>query len=297
VDGRASGPRRGPVADGREERARPGASRRSAGRWLRRALGSAVLLLAAGFAATRVLARSARARYPALGEHVLVDGLRQHVVDRGSGEPVVFVHGAFGALQDFTATLLDVAARRYRCIAWDRPGHGYSERPATEADPGAQADLLAGLIDELELDAPLLVGFSYGGAVALATALRRPERVRGVVLLNGPSHPWPDPIEWTYRLPAVPVLGTLLTETLLTPVGTLLADASVRRAFAPAEVAPAFERSPVALALRPASYRANAEDMRTLKPFLAEQQDRYGELAVPLTIVVASADRVVSPTM
>jgi len=257
-------------------------------------------LLGLGFVLTRFLTARAERDHPPLGRWVEVEGLRQHVLERGSATsrpPLVFVHGAFGALQDFALTVMDEAARRHRCVAWDRPGHGYSERPAGVVDPGVQARLLLGVVHELGLERPILVGFSYGGAVVLAAALQAPEAVGGVVLLNGPSHPWPDPLELQYRLPAVPLLGPLLTETLLEPIGTLAASGSVANAFAPHPVPAAFGGSPVSLALRPESYRANAEDMRELKPFLRHQSGRYGELAAPVWMVVSRGDRVVSPVL
>lgn len=266
-------------------------------RWLRRLALALVALLVVGAVATRVLVAQAESEHPRLGRLVDVDGVAQHVVEGGDGEAIVLVHGAFGAAQDFTTTVFDTLSATHRVVAWDRPGHGYSERPDGVVDPGVQADLLLGLIDALELERPLLVGFSYGGAVALTAALRAPDRVGGVVMLNAPSHPWPTPIEYHYRLPAVPLIGPLVVETLLMPFGHAMSGSSVERAFAPRPVAEAFASSPVLLSLRPASYRANAEDIRTLKPWLAGQADRYVELAVPLTIVQAEGDLVVSPTL
>ncbi len=256
-----------------------------------------VLLLAAGAVTSRVLAARAEAAFPRTGELLEVDGLRQHVVVRGQGPDVVLVHGAYGALQDFQATILERASARARCVLWDRPGHGYSERPEGDVDPGVQAEVLLGVVRRLELDRPLLVGFSYGGAVCLAAALAAPDEVRGVVLLNGPSHPWPDPLFLEYRLSGVPVVGRLMAETVAAPLGHLTRERAVERAFDPLPVAPGFAASPLPLALRPASFRANTEDVRLLKPFLRGQARRYGELRVPVTAVVSTGDLVVSPTI
>lgn len=268
-----------------------------AARGLRRGALVLAVLLGLGAAATRLAGRAAEREHPPLGRTVIVDGWRQHVLERGAGPPVVFVHGAFGGLQDFAVTILDEASARYRCVLWDRPGHGYSERPSGALDPGDQARLLLALVRALELERPLLVGFSYGGAVCLAAALAAPDELRGVVLLNGPSHPWPDPLDLEYRVAAVPLVGWLVSECFVAPLGAWLARDAVERAFAPAGVPARFERSPLPLALRPASYRANTEDVRLLKPFLRAQAERYGELRVPVTALVASEDRVVSPTI
>lgn len=263
-------------------------------RWL---LALALLTLCCGYAATRLLVSRAERTYPLLGDVVELAGLRQHFVDRGAGPPILFVHGAFGASQDFVSTVIPELSSRYRCIAWDRPGHGYSERPSVVADPGVQAEILLALIRELELDRPLLVGFSFGGAVTLAAAFGDSDALRGVVLLNGPSHPWPDPLDFHYELPAIPLIGPLVAETLLMPISELLVQTSTARVFSPLPVPEAFASSPVSLSLRPASYCANAEDIRSLKPFLRIQSEHYAELELPLLIVVAEGDLVVSPTI
>lgn len=253
-------------------------------------------LLLVGFVATRLLVWRAETDYPAIGRFVRAGELRQHVLERGTGPAVVFLHGAFGGLQDFAATVLDRAAQRFRCIAWDRPGHGYSERPQGIADPGVQAEILVDLLDALAVERATLVGFSYGGSVALAAALAAPERIGGVVMLNGPTHPWPGGVAAVMELPAVPVAGPLLSETVMMPLGSVLAPHRVSNAFDPLPVPDVFRSSPVALSLRPGSYRANAEDVRTLKPFLARQRPRYPELEVPIRMVVSEGDRIVSPT-
>lgn len=269
--------------------------------WLRRSatagLGLAALLLVGGAVVTRVLGASAEAKFPPLGSFVEIDGLRQHVLEQGSGPPVVFVHGAYGAMQDFAATILDDASADYRCVLWDRPGHGYSERPAAPAGPGVQASILIELVRRMELDRPLLVGFSYGGAVCLAAALEAPDEIRGVVLVNGPTHPWPGPLDIEYRLSEVPLVGWLLSETVIPPAGHLLADGLSAQAFAPLSVPPAFERSPLPLALRAASYRANTEDLVLLRPFLRALSERYPDLRVPVLALVSTRDTVVSPTL
>ena len=256
-----------------------------------------LLVFVVGWGATQALVQKAEEDHPPLGDFIEAGGIRHHYVDSGSGPPIVFVHGAFGALQDFTATVTPELSTRYRCIAWDRPGHGYSERPDGRIDPGVQAELLVDFVRALELDEPpLLVGFSYGGAVVLTAGMKEPDATRGLVLLNGPSHPWPDPIDFQYRFPTIPLVGPLLVETVLMPLGVALSSSSVEQAFAPLPVEELFlERSPISLSLRPDSYRANAEDIRSLKPFLARQSQRYEELSVPLTLVVSEGDLVVGP--
>jgi pimeloyl-ACP methyl ester carboxylesterase len=243
------------------------------------------------------LAAQAEASHPPIGQFARIDDRRVHYVDRGEGPALVLLHGVNGAVQDFTETVLDNLARRYRVIAIDRPGHGYSERADTPMDPADQAAVVHGLMRELGIDKPLLVGFSYSGSVVLAYALAYPDEVAGVVTLAGAAYDWPAPVDLRYRLPTWPMIGDLLVDTLPAPLATLVADEAVAEAFAPEPVPATYARAPWRLALRPDSYRANAEDVRLLKPFLRAQSQRYDEIRVPLVIVTGDADQVVSPTL
>ena len=134
--------------------------------------------LAAGatLAATALLvrraARRAELRHPATGRFVDVDGVRLHYIERGEGEPVVLLHGNGTYARDFIGCgLMDQLAQRYRVIAFDRPGFGYSQRPRLKIwTPQAQARLLQNAFARLGIDRPVLVGHSWATQVALAMA-------------------------------------------------------------------------------------------------------------------------------
>jgi len=128
-------------------------------------------------------------------------------------------------------------------------------------------------------------------------ALEHPDEVRACVTISGATHPWPDPLETEYTLPTVPVIGDLFVDLVAAPFGALLSDASIRKAFDPQPVAPAFARSPVSLSLRPDAYRAEAADIRGLRPCTRELSEHYGELAVPVVVVVGDGDRVAWPSI
>lgn len=249
-------------------------------------------------AATQHLSQQAEQDFPPTGRTLFAGGIRQHVIEQGpaSGPPLVMIHGAFGAAQDFAVSIMPQTAQRYRSIAIDRPGHGYSERGTdVPVTPDKQARYLHAALQALNVEKPILLGFSFGGAVALAYALQYPEETGAIVLVNTASHPWPTPVELSYRADAAPLLGPLLRYTLATPAGHLIVEDGVRSVFSPAPVAPAYARAPVALSLRPRSYHANAEDIRTLKPFLAAQAPRYPLLSVPLIVLVSDEDNAASP--
>ncbi|MGH9066948.1 MAG: alpha/beta fold hydrolase, partial [Acidimicrobiales bacterium] len=118
---------------------------------------------------------------------VVANGLRFNVSRLGSGPPtVVFVHGlVMDNLSSFWYSVANPVATRAEVVLYDLRGHGQSERPPTGYRPAdAVSDLLA-LLDVLGIEDPVyLCGNSYGGLVALETAIARPERVRGLVLIE-----------------------------------------------------------------------------------------------------------------
>ncbi|OKL41420.1 alpha/beta fold hydrolase [Pontibacter flavimaris] len=109
---------------------------------------------------------------------------KMHYVDEGAGDPIVFVHGtptwSFVWRQQIKSL-----SRAYRCIAPDHLGFGLSEKPAALAyTPEAHADNLEQLINHLQLKNITLVVHDFGGPVGLRYALRHPENVKNLVILN-----------------------------------------------------------------------------------------------------------------
>jgi pimeloyl-ACP methyl ester carboxylesterase len=240
---------------------------------------------------------SAEHDYPPIGEFVEVDGVRLHYVDAGEGKPIVLLHGASSTLREFTVSIVTNLSDSYRVIAFDRPGYGYSERPAGRwPDPAYQARLFRGALGQLGVDQPILVGHSWSGSVALAYMLDYPEDVAGSVLLAGVSHPWEGGVYWTYDVAQIPVLGELLAGTLLYPVGQLKLDDIAVEVFAPNAVVPGhLERTGAVLALRPGTFLANAEDVGQLSDYLRGQSQRYGDIERPLLLITGDSDGIVPP--
>src|SRR5215204_1640168 len=121
------------------------------------------------------------------GRFVEVDGVRLHYVERGSGEPLVLLHGNGSMIQDFeTSGLVDMAAKSYRVIVFDRPGYGHSERPrSTIWTAEAQADLIHEALARLGVSRAIVLGHSWGASVAVALALKYERMVKALVLASG----------------------------------------------------------------------------------------------------------------
>jgi pimeloyl-ACP methyl ester carboxylesterase len=261
-----------------------------------------LVLIVAGAAATAFLAAWIEARYPPRGRFVEVAGGRLHVVEAGPSdrEPaatILLLHGASGSSGDPMLALGEPLARRFRVIAPDRPGSGWSDRiaGAAAASPARQAAILREALDRLGVGKAVVVGHSWSGALATNLALDHRDRVAGLVLISPVTHPWPGgSISWYYGAVNRPWLGRLLTRVLTTPAGLLLTGPTTAAVFAPqAPPAGYIERAAIPLVLRPSTFEANAADVAALYGFVTAQSRRYGDIAVPTTIVSGDADAIV----
>jgi pimeloyl-ACP methyl ester carboxylesterase len=112
-----------------------------------------------------------------------IDGVTLEFDDSGTGEPVVFIHGAFIA-DAFRPLLAQPTLPGYRLITYRRRGYGDSTRTEGPISAERQAADCLGLVRWLDLDRAHVVGHSYGGDVALQLALDAPQAVRSLALLE-----------------------------------------------------------------------------------------------------------------
>lgn len=221
-----------------------------------------------------------------------------HAYVTGKGPDLVLIHGASGNLRDFTFDLVDRLQGRYRVIAFDRPGLGYTDRTDPAYDrafssraesPQEQAALLAAAARQLGAERPLVLGHSYGGAVAMAWAVE--QQAAGVVLLGGAVMPWPGELGRQYR-----VLGSSLGGAVVPPFVTAFATLdrihqAVDSIFAPQATPDGYaDYVGPGLTLRPHSLRANARQVNSLRPHLVALSARYGDLTLPVEFVHGRLD-------
>jgi pimeloyl-ACP methyl ester carboxylesterase len=107
-----------------------------------------------------------------------------HLVDRGArdAQPLLFIHG-WGVSSAAFSEFFDRLAEHYRVIAPDLPGFGRSQASGAPVSYSGFADVLAGLLDDLEIERAHVAGISMGGGIALTLAAHYPERVRALVLM------------------------------------------------------------------------------------------------------------------
>lgn len=231
--------------------------------------------------------------WPAPGEFMDTDGRRLHYVCRGEGAPVVCFHGAAGTLHDFD-WVLPRLSEEFRVCAFDRPGHGWSEPlPRSLRRPDVQVHLFKEAVDRLGLERPVLVGYSWGGALALQYALEYPESTGAVVVIGGTTHIGTaprNPLYWILRTPGAS--HALLTFGLV-PIGKPYVGVPLRNAFRPDPIPREYLDRARATWVRPNAVRAMTDDFHELDGMLRLIRHRYPELAVPVVILTGDHDRLV----
>ncbi|MEO0882932.1 MAG: alpha/beta hydrolase [Pseudomonadota bacterium] len=242
----------------------------------------------------------AEANYPAAGRLIDVNGAKTHVIEQGGmGAPILMIHGASANAQEFTHTLAPLLEDEFRVLMADRPGHGYSKRPKDSDELATQAAQMAGVLDaRADGQKAVIVGHSFGGAVALRLALDRPDLVEALVLLAPVTHDWGGGGEaWYNKYAANPVLGGPLTQ-LIPIIGPGRLSTGINGVFHPEQAPDGYlEAASVPLLFRPKTFRANAKDVTNLRAELAAQQVRYGELSMPVTVYNGHRDTVIKPAL
>jgi pimeloyl-ACP methyl ester carboxylesterase len=179
-----------------------------------------VALLAAGVLYQRVGTIRHRRRFAPPGVLVRIHGHRLHLSCRGRGSPAVFLESAIAG-SSLSWTKVDSHVARFtRVCSYDRAGLGWSDAPSSPRTFERIVDDLSAVIDHVAGDRCILVGHSFGSFVVRAYAMRRPERVVGLVLV--------DPaMEWLTMTPARARL--LAGGQHLSRIGALLAHIGVVR--------------------------------------------------------------------
>jgi pimeloyl-ACP methyl ester carboxylesterase len=251
--------------------------------------------LAAMALANRHLAKKAVRDNPASGRFLDVNGVRLHYVERGSGEPLVLLHGNGSMIQDFESSgLIDLAAKNYRVIVIDRPGFGHSDRPRNVIwTPDAQAELIKLALDRLSVSNATVLGHSWGASVAVALALKYPDLIRGLVLASGYYYPTPRPDVVAMGTPALPLVGDILSHTLSPLISRAIWPLMMRKIFGPRPVPEKFEAFPKEMALRPSQIRASAAESALMIPDAFQFRNRYADLKMPLVIIAGEQDRLI----
>jgi pimeloyl-ACP methyl ester carboxylesterase len=259
------------------------------------ALAAVAGALAATAVLNRYLANKAERDNPPAGMFLEIDGVRLHYVERGAGNALVLLHGNGSMIQDFGSSgLIEMAAKRYRVIAIDRPGFGHSQRPRTEMwTPQAQAELIHKALPRIGVSRAIVLGHSWGASVAASLALKHPQTVSGLVLASGYYFPTARADVVMLSGPAVPIVGDILSYTLAPLISRAIWPLLLRKIFGPARVPEKFSGFPKAMAVRPSQIRASAAETAYMIPNAIVEYQEYRALKMPVAIIAGQEDRLI----
>jgi pimeloyl-ACP methyl ester carboxylesterase len=255
-----------------------------------RRLASVALIVAVTAACAKAQTRVT----PPEGQFITLDGGRIHAVVQGSGPDLVLIHGANGNSRDFTLDLVGRMARDFRVIAMDRPGFGFSDPFTGPESPQEQARILRAAAAKLGVTKPIVLGHSYGGAVALAWALQGGDDTAALVLLAPASHPWPGDLGLLYR-----ITETGFGQHILLPLFARLAprsamDRAVQGVFAPDPVPAGYvDHLGTDLTLNTDQLRLNARQINQLIDHVTTMSPDYPSLSLPIEVLHGTADKTV----
>lgn len=259
------------------------------------------LLFGGCYAGVRSRENRARTATPPVGQFVSVNGKRVHYVvagqppqGRGQAEKpaIVLIHGAGSNLREWTFSLMGQLTDEFTVIAFDRPGHGYTETIHSRGEsPAEQAALLHGAMQQIGIRRAIVGGHSFGGAVALAWTLNHPESVAGTLLISAVSNRWEGDVAPLYRLTGGTFTGALISNTIAAATPKERVISGFNSVFRP-QAAPAgyAEHMGADLAVRASQMRANGRQVSAMKPHVVAMAARYGEITTPVEIIHGTAD-------
>jgi pimeloyl-ACP methyl ester carboxylesterase len=255
---------------------------------------SVVVLLVALVVVNQTVARLPQMP-PADGKYISLHGKGIHYFEQpGQGVPVVMIHGEPGSHQDFDPVVAELPG--LHLISIDRPGFGWSKGgwlPYQE-----QIDVVHELLTALKLAPAVLVGHSFGGALALGVARRYPQDVASLILVapaaGGLRSTAMDVLQArVIRFSQWPVVRTIVDATVGDVIKRFSATSGAQNAFAPESVDPAFEQRLLSVGMTPGNLDALASDELEFNDTSRWVDENVPQIRVPSVIIGALGDQLV----
>ncbi len=262
----------------------------------RRILGAVLVVLAALVVLVNWTWGNLPGEPPRSGSEAQLGDMRVRYVEHpGAGTPIVLIPGLPGTAEDFEKVTPLLAG--HRTIAIDRPGYGYSSGGYHPIE--RQLVAIEQLLDRLAIRKAVLVGHSYGGTIALAFAARRPERVRGLVLVDAAAGGvrsdafariqarFVQGLSW-------PVIQPLADATFSQAIRTASAKMGATEAFDPDPVQPAYEQRLLARSMRHEDLDALSAERLASDDVIANVDRQLTKIATPTIVIQGEGDRLVA---
>jgi len=161
-----------------------------------------------------------------IGKKVEVNGKMMRYYQTGNGADILFIHGSMGSAEDWE-TLYPLLKDKYRVIAFDRPGMGFSDIEKDDYTLDGNAKIAREIIKKLDLKDVIIVGHSYGGAIALRMAINYDANIKGYLLLAPIGYEIDDPNAgfFTTKMISIPIYG----EGILIFLDPIIGEAMVEK--------------------------------------------------------------------
>lgn len=227
--------------------------------------------------------------------YVTVEKLRMRYVESGSGPAVVMIHGNAGSIEDFEFGAIETLSSNYHVMAIERPGHGKSDRPNGKTDVEYQARLLHQVLSSLSVARPVLVGHSWGAALALSYALQYPTEVSALILVAPAAYPDAGEGRLLQAINKPPVIGEVPLLLARSFLGRHILKGVLRRAFSPQPLPEKYFGLVASSWLGRKQLKAYLDDESSLNASLRKLSKRYSEISIPVVILTGDHDQIVSP--
>lgn len=208
----------------------------------------------------------------------------------GEGPNVLLIHGSLGSMEDWE-TLIPELRKQYTVTAFDRIGHGFSGLSSTDYSLQENARIVLALIQKLGLRDVIVVGHSYGAAVALTLAVENPDAINGYVLLAPVSAAHGDPTLLD-KVIALPQFGLGLLRVLAPTVTQNRVLGGLKEAVSPNRNAlpPDFIETRLTLWNHPAPLYARARQSATFRASIERIAKDYINIQKPVIILQGEQD-------
>jgi len=252
-----------------------------------------IIVLSAIF--TNIITQKIKRSIPKFGRTTVLKDAEIHWYEAGQGRPIIMLHGLAGNLRNFTYALTEKLDKDYRVIAIDRAGCGWSKRSKPEiATLQGQARIISEFIEQEQIEKPLIVGHSLGGAIALVLALEYKNKIAGLALIC-PVTQTVDKVPDIFRFLNIstPSLRFFVAHTFSSFIGILTRRDTFEIAFSPEPVSENFSiRGGGDLALSSKAFIKTSEDLvfaLSSAPLLVGREE---ELDVPTKILFGEQDEI-----
>lgn len=237
-------------------------------------------------------------RYSPQGNFVYVDDLKLHYLEEGEGIPVILIHGNYAQASDFEASgLITLLAQKHRVIAFDRPGYGFSSRcHARTWTPTSQAELISRAVSSLGIKKAIVIGHGQGATVAAAMAINHPQMVDSMMLLSGYFYPTRRTNIVSSTLLNLPIIGSVLKNTIMPLIGQVRFSYTKKRAFSPRAISYRYDALvPYDLQVRPETIASSIQDSCLASFNIESLSHMYQQISQPVTIVTGDSDQINNP--